>query len=390
MGEEILAIIPARGGSKGIPRKNVLPLGGKPLIAHTIEAARAARRVTRVVVSTDDDEIADVSLAYGAEVVRRPPELASDMARSEDALLHVLSSLEAAEDYRPAIIVFLQCTSPLTSAEDIDGTIDALLEGDADSAVAVTAFHYFLWKMESEEAVGVNHDKKVRLMRQQREPEYLETGAVYALRAQGFLASRHRFFGKTMLHETPAERRLEIDDPGDFRLAEERLARFRREAASASLPSPLAGIVMDFDGVFTDDRVFTDQDGRESVACSRRDGMGIERLRKLDVPMVVISKEKNPVTAARCRKLQLAVHHGIEDKPTLMRQWLAEQGADAAQVIYVGNDINDLECMRLVGCAVAPRDAHPSALAEADIVLDADGGRGALRLLADMIEQGRG
>lgn len=386
---QVLAIIPARGGSKGIPRKNVLPLGGKPLIAHTIDAARASQTVNRVVVSTDDDEIADVALRYGAEVVRRPARLATDTASSEDALVHTLDHLREADGYAPDLIVFLQCTSPLTAPEDIDGTVTTLRDQDADSALAVTAFHYFLWRTDAEgAATGINHDKSVRLMRQQRTPEYLETGAVYVMKTAGFLAARHRFFGKTVLFDTPVERRLEIDDPEDFRIAEERIARLSRSPVAPALPPRVSALVMDFDGVLTDDRVFVSEAGEETVACSRRDGMGIEQLRKAGLQMLVVSKETNPVVAARCRKLQLPYHHGIEGKIAVLRQWLAENGLDAAETLYVGNDINDLECMAAVGCAIAPRDAHPRALAAAALVLDADGGRGAIRLLADMLEAG--
>jgi len=380
-----VAIIPARGGSKGLPRKNVLLLGGKPLIAHTIEAARAARCVDRVVVSTDDREIAAVSRAFGAEVVDRPSELAGDVASSESALVHALEALAERDGYRPEVLVFIQCTSPLTTPGDIDAVARAVIDG-ADTALSVAPFHYFLWRTDDRgDSVGVNHDKAVRQMRQQREPEFLETGAVYAMRVEGFLKARHRFFGRTALVETPIERRLEIDDPADFRLAEERMARFRREAAQATLPDPLEAVIMDFDGVFTDDRVFLNQDGVETVVCSRRDGMGLERLRKAGVPMMVLSKEANPVVRARCAKLGIPCEHGLETKLDRMLLWLGERGLDPAGTIYVGNDINDIECMRAAGCGIAPRDAHPEALAVADLVLDADGGRGALRLLSDMI-----
>src|SRR5262245_2152884 len=115
------AVIPARGGSKGIIGKNLRVVGGKPLIAHTILAARSARCIERVVVSTDDPAIAEASRAFGAEIVWRPSELASDTASSEAALLHALETLAREQQYRPELLAFLQCTSPLTLAEDIDG-----------------------------------------------------------------------------------------------------------------------------------------------------------------------------------------------------------------------------------------------------------------------------
>lgn len=221
---QILTVIPARGGSKGIPKKNIRLLGGKPLIAHTIEASLGSRLITRTTVSTDDAEIGDVAKRYGSEVIWRPAEIAGDLSSSESALLHVLKHLLDSERFMPEILVFLQCTSPFTTAEDIDGTITALLDQGADTAFAATPFHYFLWKQAaSGDCLGINHDKSVRPMRQQREPQFLETGAVYVMRTQGFLTHKHRFFGRTAMHIIPAERVLEIDEPADIDLAEARL-----------------------------------------------------------------------------------------------------------------------------------------------------------------------
>src|SRR5262249_45872769 len=118
----VLAIIPARGGSKGIPRKNLIPLAGKTLVAYSIEAARQAKGIHRVVVSTEDPEIAAVARGYGAEVVERPTQISGDKASSESVLLHIVEHLQRTESYTPDLIVFLQCTSPLTQADDIDGT----------------------------------------------------------------------------------------------------------------------------------------------------------------------------------------------------------------------------------------------------------------------------
>jgi N-acylneuraminate cytidylyltransferase len=221
MSGEHVAIIPARGGSKGIPRKNLRFLAGKPLIAHTIEQALQARLVDRVLISTDDDEIAVVSEQYGAEVIWRPTDISGDAASSELALLHAIDYLRETEGYRPALVVFLQCTAPLTIPEDIDGTVRTLVEENADSALAVTPFHFFLWRRDkSGDAVGINHDKRLRPLRQEREPQFLETGAVYVMRTQGFKRAKHRFFGKTAMYVMPPERCLEVDEPVDFRIAE--------------------------------------------------------------------------------------------------------------------------------------------------------------------------
>lgn len=219
---EVLAIIPARGGSKGIPRKNIRMVAGKPLLAHNIEQARLTPSITRVVVSTDDGEIAAVAREYGAEVVDRPADISGDTASSEAALVHTLDHLCHAEGYTPDLLVFLQATSPLTLAEDIEGTIQSLLTENADSALAVTPFFHFLWRRDSEGgAQGINHDKRARPRRQEiANTQFLETGAVYVMRVQGFLNAKHRFFGKTAMYVMPNERVWEIDDPRDLVIAD--------------------------------------------------------------------------------------------------------------------------------------------------------------------------
>jgi N-acylneuraminate cytidylyltransferase len=181
----------------------------------------------------------------------------------------------------------------------------------------------------------------------------------------------------------PAARVLEIDDPEDFVLAAERLGT--PNPTGAKLPLRIDGIVFDFDGVFTDDHVIVDEHGMESVRCSRRDGMGIEMLRNAGIAMTVISKERNAVVARRCEKLRLEYHQGLDRKIGTLQAWLKGRGIDAENVIYVGNDVNDLECMAAVGYSVVPADAHPRAITAASLVLGCAGGRGAVRELADLI-----
>jgi len=382
-----LAIIPARGGSKGVPRKNVLPLCGKPLIAWNIEAARQARHIERVAVSTDDAEIAEVSRRWGAEIIWRPAKISGDMASSEAALLHALEHLAETEDYRPELLVFLQCTSPLTAPEDIDGTIEALNSEAADSAVAVVDFHYFLWRTGPDgEAEGINHDKSVRLLRQQRERQFLETGAIYVMRTAGFIEHRHRFFGRTAMHVTPVERRLEIDEPVDFKVAEMLLRERLQRQRLAALPERIGGVAFDFDGVFTNNRVLVAEDGQEAVLCNRSDGWGLARLRETGIPTVVISTEKNPVVAARCRKLGLDCRQGIDDKVAAIHRWAEEIGASLEQLVFLGNDVNDLAALQAVGCPAVVADAHPEAVRNAQLVLERAGGDAAVRELCDLIQ----
>ena len=217
MSIDALAVIAARGGSKGIPRKNLRTVGGVPLVARTVQATLLARSIGRVVVSTEDSEIANVAIRYGAEVVWRPEELATDDASSESAWLHVLVEIWRTKWEAPEIVVALQCTSPFTAPEDIDGTVDALLWANADCAFSVERWHSHLWRPGG---VAVGHDPHVRLRRQDQAPTYRETGAVYAMRRAGFLTARHRVFGRVAMHEVPAERSMEIDTEHDLRVAQ--------------------------------------------------------------------------------------------------------------------------------------------------------------------------
>lgn len=150
---------------------------------------------------------------------------------------------------------------------------------------------------------------------------------------------------------------------------------------------PLAGIrfvVFDFDGVFTDNRVLVFQDGREAVFCSRADGLGVERLRATGLPLLVLSKEANPVVTARCRKLRLPCVQSCDDKlPVLVRE-ARKRGVPLSSVCYVGNDVNDLDCLRAVGFPVCVADAIPEVKRVCRRVLRNPGGRGAVRELCDL------
>ena len=383
---QVLAVIPARGGSKGVPRKNVLQFGGMPLIAHMISEALSAKCVDRLVVSTDDAEIAEVAQRYGGEVVWRPEELCGDSSSSESALLHCLEHMAESEGYEPDILVFLQCTSPLTQAQDIDGAVQALLDNAADTAVGVTPFHYFVWQYAAGgNAVGVNHDKSVRLRRQEQEPQFLETGAVYVMRCDGFKKVKHRFFGKTVLWGMPKERCVEIDEYSDFVLAEKMFYNQKDAVDAEKFPDKIDAVIFDFDGVFTDNKVTVCQDGTEMIRCDRSDGLGLSRLKQLNIPLLVLSSEKNPVATKRCEKLGIECIHGTDDKVSVLSGWLAKKNLDVSKVVFVGNDRNDVECMRAVGCAVAVADAYPIARDAAQIVLTLPGGKGAIRELVELI-----
>jgi YrbI family 3-deoxy-D-manno-octulosonate 8-phosphate phosphatase len=147
----------------------------------------------------------------------------------------------------------------------------------------------------------------------------------------------------------------------------------------------IKGVAFDFDGVFTDNRVYVSQDGVETVVCDRADGLGISMLHAANIPMVIISTETNPVVNVRGKKLSLKVLQGIDEKLPVLIRWASEQDLHMDQVAYVGNDINDLECLREAGVGVVVADAYSAAIEVADLELTRDGGRGAVREFSDLL-----
>jgi N-acylneuraminate cytidylyltransferase len=216
----VLAIIPARGGSRGIPRKNVRLLAGKPLIAWTIEVARVAKTVNRVIVSTDNDEIGKISQQFGAEVLRRHAKLATDTASSESALGHVLDNLRETEGYAPDLVVFLQCTSPVRTSSDIDRAVQLLLDEGADSLVSVTPWHGLNWKLEDGEPKSVTFDYRNRPRRQEMPPQLRENGSIFIFKPWVLNQLNNRLGGKIALFEMSRCTRFEADTLEDFALCE--------------------------------------------------------------------------------------------------------------------------------------------------------------------------
>lgn len=220
----ILAIIPARGGSKGLPRKNVLPLLGEPLIAYTIKEAKKSKYITRIIVTTDDDEIAGISLKYGAEVpFRRPKELAGDNTSTNDVIEHVLNVIVKEEEKLPDIICLLQCTSPLRTVSDIDSTIEKMLKTNSDSAVAVCEVEsnpYWTNIFEGERLEYFLEEGKNITRRQDLPKIYEINGAVYVARTESFKKYKTLETPNMTGYVMEKEKSIDIDTLIDFKMAE--------------------------------------------------------------------------------------------------------------------------------------------------------------------------
>jgi len=220
----ILAVVPARRGSKGLPLKNLRLLGGVPLIVHSIRAGLEARLVDTVVVSTEDDEIAAVAAAHGAQVIRRPLALASDTAQNHDVVRHVLESLP--QSYRA--VVLLQPTSPLRTGADIDACLTPLLAGEARSTMTVTEVEHHPGKsvcLEDGLVVPFTNDADMEARRQTMREVYRQNGAVYAVGVEDFLREGRFYLRPCRASIMSAEASVDIDREVDLSLADLLLRR---------------------------------------------------------------------------------------------------------------------------------------------------------------------
>lgn len=402
---EVLAIVQARGGSKGLPRKNLRLLRGHPLVAYSIASGLAARSITRVIMSTDDEEIADVARQYGAEVpFMRPPDLAGDDTPDFPLFEHALAWLAELEGYVPATVVQLRPTTPLRPRGMLDEAV-RILHADprADSVRGVTVPKQTPYKMWRDGADGnllplmeTSFPEPYNMPRQKLPAAYWQTGHVDAIRATTITAGGSLTGNRVLPIMIDVNYCVDIDTLVDFDLAERAIEqkqldidvpRPTSEPALRGWPAPIELLVFDFDGVFTDNRVLVLQDGREAVVCNRGDGMGLAMLRDKGLPMAVLSTEVNPVVDARCKKLRLECRHGLADKRSALVQLAREKNVDLKRVVYVGNDVNDLGCMEAAGFSIVVADAHPLAIAKADYVLSRSGGAGAVRELCDLLLQ---
>jgi len=217
----IISIIPARGGSKGIPKKNLHKVAGHPLIAWTIHQSLQSSRINRTIVSTDSEEIKEVALKYGAEVpFMRPSEFAQDDSPTEPVLLHALSELKRSDE-EPDVIVLLQPTSPIRFDGSIDRAIKLFEEGGYDSVLSVHAVHHLYWK--NADNPSALYDYKARPRRQDAKEEdqiYAETGSIYVTKTSTLLSEENRLGGKIGVFPMRREESVDVDTEEDFALVD--------------------------------------------------------------------------------------------------------------------------------------------------------------------------
>jgi N-acylneuraminate cytidylyltransferase len=374
----LVGLVPLRGGSKSIPKKNIKPIAGKPLCAWSLGAARHSGIFERLLVSTDSEEIASVvkGLGLGIEVIMRPAEIATDTASTESVMLHAAGRVEC------DVLCTIQATSPLTSKEDFRAAWDKFRAEGLDSLVTGVRTKRFFWGADGK---PVNYDPLKRPRRQDFEGWIMENGAFYLTRRAVLDAHHCRLGGRIGVHEMSEETAVEIDEPADWEIVENLLLRrgrnaLRERAAKAKL------LVCDVDGTLTDGGMFYSPDGELLKQFNTRDAKGLELVRLAGLKVAILTSENSPIVTARARKLGIEeCHIGIKDKTPALESLRERLGLAFDEIAYIGDDVNDLDCLRKVGFPACPSDAMRVVRDCALYVSEFQGGRGAVRDICETL-----
>ena len=369
-----IALLPLRGGSKSIPDKNLRPIAGRPLYAWSLEAALASDCFDAIYAASDSAAIRDAARArFGTriEVLDRAPENATDTASSEAVMLEVAARTES------DVLCLIQATSPLTRAEDFRAARRRFEQDQLDSLLTGVELKRFFWR---HDGVPLNYHPAHRPRRQEFAGTVMENGAFYFTRTALLRASGVRLGGRIGVHVMAAECAAELDEPDDWPIVEALLR-----------PRVVAGrdlrlLVVDVDGTLTDGGMYYDSKGEAMKKFVTRDAKGMLMLRDAGVRVCVVTAETSAVVTARMRKLGITDYFpGVKDKLAWLREHLTHWQLDAAQVAYIGDDLNDLEGLLAAGLSCCPADAVPEVRQAVHYVCAAGGGAGAVREVCDLV-----
>lgn len=378
-----VAFIPVRGGSKSIPLKNIKPICRKPLVYWTVKAACGCKYIDKVYVATDSDKIRETvegfksgvesDLFSKVEVIDRSAESASDTASTEFAML------EFADNYEFDNIVLVQATSPLLQSGDLDRGFQAFEEDGTNSVLSVVPQKRFHWaKDEYGFAHSTNYDVFHRPRRQEFDGYLVENGAFYISSKADLIKSKNRVSGNIKAVEMNEDTFFEIDEPSDWVIIE---ALMKKNGITAPEDKPeIKMLLTDCDGCLTDGGMYYSEKGDELKKFNTRDGMGFGLLRKQGVITGIITSESVDLNRRRAEKLKLDIlEAGCKDKAATIKKLCEQYGIVPENVCYIGDDINDIEAIKMVGFGCCPADAMPDVKAVADYVTVVKGGEGVIR-----------
>lgn len=381
-----VAFIPVRGGSKSIHLKNIKELLGKPLVYWVMQAAYSCKFIDKIYVATDSEIIRTVvqNIANGfavpdkIAVISRSTETATDTASTETAML------EFAHNYFFDNIVLIQATSPLLTAEYLDKGFSVFKQEDTDSVISVVRQKRFIWKSDDDgKAIAVNYDYQNRPRRQEVDGFLVENGAFYITSRENLLRSKCRISGEVRVVEMEEASYFEIDEPEDFVIIENLLKKrmdhkFERK--------PIKLFLSDCDGCLTDGGMYYSETGDELKKFHTHDGMGFQLLHDKGILTGIITGESRQLNRKRGQKLQLDIlEMGIKDKASKIKELCKKYNISLDEVAYVGDDLNDIEALEIVGWPCSVKNAVNEVKKAAVYISSKSGGNGAVREIIDYI-----
>jgi YrbI family 3-deoxy-D-manno-octulosonate 8-phosphate phosphatase len=378
-----ILIIPARGGSKGIPKKNLQKVNGISLIERALRTAIKSK-VDKIIVSTDDSEISKISEKYKVIVHNRSNLNSSDEASTESVILEVIKDL--GQNWSPkSVIGFYQVTSAFVKPETIN---ECFLQSEKGfSAFSAVEFHSFVWE-ESSNWLPVNHPLDNRPRRQDLAKKVKETGAIYTFPLNEFKEKKYRFCSAAYPVKVETLSSFEIDEQSDLKLANLIATQFESLNFKLSSLNKPKILFTDFDGCLTNDKVNVNIFGKENVVVNRKDGLAVKRLKKLGIQVVIATTETNEVVAVRAKKMNVEILKGLENKVEAITSFLTQRNLSWADIWYLGNDVNDLGPIEKAALSFCPIDASPEIFTKSQVVLSRRGGDGLLAEIASRLESG--
>ena len=377
--DKYVALIPARGGSKSIPLKNIKYIAGKPLIFWTIEAALACSMIDRVYLSTDSIDVRNVAEQITDkrfEVIKRSSETATDIASTESVML------EFSREYDFQNVILIQATSPLLISYDLSRAIEIYEQKKADSLLSLVEQKRFIWQECKDGFVTpLNYDPIQRPRRQDFDGYLAENGAFYITSKEAFEKTKCRISGNIAYYKMPEETYFELDELSDWIIIEQLL--INRRKSTQSLEQHIKNIkllITDVDGVMTDCGMYYSENGDELKKFNTRDGMAVQLLREHGIKTAIITKEDTNIVSQRAKKLKIdEVFQGINDKMAVLESLKNKYGFDYSEIAYIGDDVNDMLVLKRVGFSFCPIDAVDDVKKICTAIAKEKGGNGVVR-----------
>lgn len=379
-----VAFIPVRGGSKSIPDKNIREIAGKPLVYWTAKAANDCDDIDIVYIATDSDRIRETVENFQLEkvvVIGRSQESASDTASTESAML------EFAETYEFENIVLIQATSPLLISADLAGGFSLFYKENTDSVLSVVRQKRFQWETDEKGYIQpVNYDISHRPRRQEFSGFLVENGAFYITSRERLIRTKNRISGNIRAYEMNESTYYEVDEPGDWLIIEKQL-EVRIKNKEFKLPE-IKMFLTDCDGCLTDGGMYYSENGDELKKFNTLDGMGFRLLQEKGILTGVITGEKRRLNHRRSEKLHLDIlEEGIQNKLSIVEQLCEKYDISLQNVAFVGDDLNDLEVIKMVGFGCSVKNGVAMVKDAAMYVSSRTGGQGAVREIIEIIVQ---